>query len=512
MRGIADNTPRNVIPRWRTFNETIKLGELKPSTHPPSIPPPTPQPHDPLAQTKADWKKNQTIGHAADLVGAALFLERSHEAQDAIEFLQRHESQTSKWLKELIEQSSPNPDITPAPTPTPSISEIAAQRIQELRRRLHEEPKDPITQVDLAHAYVTLGHNGKASEHITVAQQLAPNNRFVLRSASRFWLHFNDKDQAHHILTQSDRTPHDPWLMAAEIAVGNSILKTPVFAQKAHSAILEQTFQESHISELASAIATTDWNNGAVRQAKRNLDQSLRKPTENSLAQAVWMSSQDDSLKPTIQPWSLPNAFEAQTRDFFLKKEWEKAAEQCKLWQKDQPFSRAPGIDGSFISAVALDNFQLAKQFAQIGLVANPNDFLLLNNLAVALINLNDFDAARKYLSQINLSKVNDANSEIANITKLATTGLLHYRIGNTKKGRQLYIDARSLAKKLPEQLSFLTARATAAHALEESPHYHNYHQLIDEAVQLLERQSDPACELLLTKLKKVKSSPTPPA
>ena len=508
MTGFTENYKRNVIPRWRTFDETAKLGELGPSTRQLPTPLPTPLPHDPLAQTKADWEKHQTTGHAADLVGAALFLERSHEVQDAIEFLLRNESQTSKWVKEIIEQSSPDPNITPTPTPTNSIREDAKQRVRKLRPRLRDEPKDPITQVDIAHAYATLGLNEKASEHMTIAQQLAPDNRFVLRSASCLWIKMEKIDRAYDSLIQSDGTRHDPWLMSAEIAVGNDMGTSPKFINRARNLIAEQKFSEFHCSELTSAVATIDWNNGAVRKAKKLFDQSLKKPTENSLAQAVWVSAQDDFINLNKDLWLLPNVFEAKARDFYLKKEWEQAVKQCKLWQRDQPFSSAPGIDGSFISIVALDDFHLAKQFAQTGLDANPDNSLLLNNLAVALINLKEFNAAKKCLSQINLSKVNDAYREIANIAKLATTGLLHYRTGNTTVGRQLYLDARSLAEKLPPQYSFLSARATAFHTIEEAPyHKPNHHQLIDEAIQLLRKQNDPTCDILLSKLNTLKNT-----
>ena len=316
-----------------------------------------------------------------------------------------------------------------------------------------------------------------------------------------------DRVQAHHILTDSDRTPHDPWLMAAEIAVANSIPQTPNYVQKARNAISEKLFQESHVSELAAAVATIDWRNGAVRKAKRLFNQSLCQPTENSIAQAVWVSSQDNLIDLNRSLWSRPNAYEAKARDFYLKREWKQATVQCELWQHDQPFSIGPALDGSFISIVALNDFHLAEQFALTGLAANHNEFSLLNNLAVALINLKNFDEAQRRLSQIILSKINSAYREIAQITKLATTGLLLYRTGKMKEGRQLYVDARSLAEKLPPQLSILSARATAAHALEESPQHPHYHQLIDEAIQLLSKHNDPACDVQLNKLNSVKNT-----
>ncbi len=502
MSGFTITKSRNVIPRWRTFDDTAALGELGPSSRKPSTPSSTPSQPDSLAQTRADWDKHQTIGHAADLVGAALFLDRSDEVQDAIDFLLRNESQTTKWVRELLDQSSLESNMRTASTPLDFIREDAEERVRKLRITLRDEPKDPITQVDLAHAYATLGLNDQASEHLVIAQQLAPDNRFVLRSASCFWLKTEDFDRAYDSLIQSDATRHDPWLMSAEIAIGNDVGKSPRYINRARRLITDQKFSAFHCSELTSAVATIDWNNGAVVKATRLFERSLEKPTENSLAQAVWVSAQDGSVSLDSDLWRIPRVYEAKARDSYWKKEWELAARHCELWQRDQPFSRGPGIDGSFISIVALNDFQRAKRFAETGRVANPDDYLLQNNLVVALINLNEFDEAQKLLSQISLSKVSEDRREVANVTKLATRGLLQYRLGNVQKGRQLYLDARTLARRLPSHLSYLEARATAFHAIEEVPYIKpNHYQLIDYAMQLLRNQADPASDILQSKL-----------
>ena len=451
MTGFTTNQNRYVIPRWRTLEETASTGELAPSTLHLPTPHPAPQHHDPIAKTKATWERCPTVFSASDFIGAAIFYNKPHEALDAIEFLNR-ESAITEPLRESIEFALPNYFNTPPPPPSPalSIKEKAEQRINELRSKLHIEPKRPFTQVDIALAHTILGHTEKAAQHITIAQQLAPNDRHVLRSASRFWLHIKDYDQAHDTLNQSERTPHDPWLMAAEIAIGNHIGITPVYAKKAHTLISDQSLQKSHISELASAVATIDWNHGKIHKAKKMLAQSLEYPTENSLAQAIWIFVQDKSLASNNLPWSLPNAYEAKAHDHYVKKNWKQAVEQCEKWQEDQPFSLGPGLDGSFISMVALNDFQRAKKFTETSLVANPNDPFLINNLTVALINLKEFNEAQKRVSQINPSSTHAAYRELVIVAKLATTGLLHYRTGNIEQGRQLYVDAPKPSGKTP--------------------------------------------------------------
>ena len=498
MTGIVENKPRDVIPRWRPFKETTALRELGSSL---PIQRQWPEHSNSLAQQKADWKKHQSIGHAADLVGSALVLRKSHEARDAAEFLLRNESKISHWVKKLAERALPNYNQDPNPSPPPvlTIKDKAIQQIRKLKPFLRDEPQNPISQIDLAYAYTNLGLNEKASKHIIIATQLAPNNRFVLRSACRFWLHIEQKDKAHDILVKSDRTKHDPWLLAAEIAVGNHIGVKPQLVKKAKKLLADKEFLQLHLSELASAVATIEYSHGHIPHAKKLFAQSLKEPTDNSLAQAVWMSSQENFIILTPNHWLLSHVFEAQARSFVLNKKWEQAVQHCKKWQQDQPFVSDAAIHGSFVAATILEDFQEANNIAQIGLVTNPQNVALLNNAAFALINLGKYDEAKQKLSQIPHSENDSIEYKVAQI---ATTGLLHYRKQNPQKGRQLYNQARSLAKNQSTLDPTLYARATAFHAIEEYPHRGpDYNQLYNEAIQLLKKYNDTACNILAKKL-----------
>ena len=502
MTGFISDKDRSVIPRWRTLEQTAKLGELSPASTPVHQPLPTP---NNLAQQRSDWEKYRTVGHALDFATTAIFVDKHQEAQDALVFLKQNKSNIPPWTMGLLEELVPDNSTPPSP-PLPNTSAIreeAQQRIDKLEPLVQAEPKDPIIQVDLAHAYATLGLNDNAAQCVTAAQQLAPDNRFVLRSASRFWLHINDKNQAHDILVKSEKTPHDPWLMSAEIAVGFQIKTEPVFAKKAHSIILDQAFPDFHVSELAASVATIDWQHGLINEAKKLFGKSLTKPTENSLAQVAWVASKDNSIHLNKDLLSLNNTYEAQARISCLNGDWRAAAYQCQLWQLDQPFSIDPAIEGSYIAAVALEDFQMAKQFTLTGLDANHNEPVLLNNLAVALINLDDLTEAQKRLSQINpLEYPDDAQRTVAQITKTATTGLLHYRKGETAKARQFYSDAIFLAEKQPAFGHHLTSLAKAFQALEEYRLQTPRHpQLRNEAIQLLEKYNSPNHNILRQKL-----------
>ena len=503
MTGFIKDQDRNVIPRWRTFDETQKQGELDSSlasnaSKMESI--------DFLAHKKADWEKHKTVGYAADLVGAALTLERSNEVLEAVEFLLRDEVKASSWAKELAERSLPaynhNKDSDSTPV---STKEYSKRQVRRLRSSLRVEPKDPISWVDLSHAYASLGLVNKATQSMTTALQLATDNRFVLRSASRLWIHLDEKDRAYDILSKSDRTRHDPWLMAAEIAVGKTMGKRSNLIKRGQNLLTGGKFLQSHISELASALATVEWSYGAIKKCKRLFKQSLEDPTENSIAQVAWVASRDNSITYNNSYLSRPNVYEARSIAYFLEGQWKQAVEQCKCWQRDQPFSSRPGILGSFIATVILEDFKEAKDVAQAGLTANPKDFLLLNNATVALINLCEFDEAKRMFSQIVLSEDGDIQDKVV---RMATDGLLQFRTGNVERGRQLYFDARSLAESRIGKDSRLSALATAFHALEEFSHKGpSYHKMIDDALQSLKRQNDKTCEVLAGKLTRLKNS-----
>ena len=69
-----------------------------------------------------------------------------------------------------------------------------------------------------------------------------------------------------------------------------------------------------HISELASALATVEFSENNLRQSKKLIKLSLKEPTENSIAQAIWLFP--DYVNSQERKESLidvPKAYEART-------------------------------------------------------------------------------------------------------------------------------------------------------------------------------------------------------
>ena len=149
-------------------------------------------------------------------------------------------------------------------------------QVRTFRDLLRTEPRDPITWVELSHAYALLGIKEQAERSMTIALQLAMNNRFIIRSASRLWIYLDDPERAHDLIIRADRTPHDPWLLAAEIAVGSAAKRKPRFVKIARRMLSESRFLNIHTSELASAVATLELNSSNIKRSKRLFDLSLR--------------------------------------------------------------------------------------------------------------------------------------------------------------------------------------------------------------------------------------------
>ena len=484
MAGFSSDVDRKVIPRWRSFADTLRLGETDSSVSPRKR---RAKATDFLAEKMAAWHSHGTKIYAADAVGAAISLARETEAIDAANFLLRDRSSGGGWRNELgarvlTEQAS----VDVAPVAETQEMKVRSQ-IRALRAILGMEPKDPISWVDLSRLYTILGLADKATRCMNVGLQLADESRFVIRSASRLWTHLGDPEKAHDVVARSGRVRHDPWLLAAEIATASDAGKSSMYAKIALRMINDSQMRVAHISELASALATLEMKSGSVRKARNLFLRSLESPTENSIAQAAWAHRENHGIRFDSNLLNRrSNTYEARYWDHYVRSEWRNVLGQCKLWQYDQPFSRTPGIQGSYIAAVVLQDYGVSQEFSSLGLLANPNDPTLLNNWAFARLNLGDTNAARDAISRIDESK---ATKEERTVIK-ATKGLLQFRVGRINEGRQLYGEAIEDARK--SRNGRLLGYAQAFYALEE-PRTIAKRRLMSEALASLREFDDPA-------------------
>ena len=442
MAGINSDSDRQILPRWRPFAVTASLAELasgRPSrefTYDSGF----------LDSRKYDWRVHRTVGHAADLVGTALTVGRETDAIDAASYLLNNVASVSPWLRTAAEsvlglhrmKGDASKHIQA------QGKDILRATVRLCRHALREEPRDPIMCVDLARAYISLGLREKATQYMDMAVAMAPDNRFVLRSSCRLSVHLGDSEKAHETICRSQRTRHDPWLIAAEIATSGALNRAPRLSKVARVMIANRDYPLGHLSELASGLATLELESGGIKKSRKLFDLSLAMPTENSVAQAAWASRRDSRIRVSKHHLARPDTFEARSWTYFLKDKWGRVVEECNNWSSDQPFSSRPNILGSYVAALALEDYSQCERFAEDALVVDPNDFILLNNLAFAHINMNKFSEAKRSIDK--MVRISTGQRERA--VRLATLGLFAFRTGRSEEGRQYYSDALEAAKR----------------------------------------------------------------
>jgi tetratricopeptide (TPR) repeat protein len=286
-----------------------------------------------------------------------------------------------------------------------------------------------------------------------IALELAPQNRFILRSASRFLLHQGDGERAHELLEMAENLRGDPWLLSAEIATAAAIRKTSRWIKFARKVLANGDYSPHHTSELASALSTLEVHAGNQKLGKKLLAQSLRNPSENSIAQAAWIERKA-GISVLGAGFGVDRSAEASTWYAFRNSRWLHSFEESKRWFADQPFSSRPAINGSYIASEILEDYELAIDFASTALLSSPNDVNLQNNLAFSLASSNRTDEAMKIIENINLSQLSKEQRLVVGATK----GLIMFRLGHPHAGVHLYKTSINLYNK-PDDMRVNAAR-----------------------------------------------------
>ena len=503
MPGFSTDVDRQVIPRWRTFDTTCRLGELDSVS---DVPKSRFGVHDSFESRKKDWESNRTDSYATDLVGSGISLGRAREAQDAARFLLSRKNRVSAWGVELaqralVKRSSLHTGVTPAPTNETTLH----TEVRRLRGLVRSIPNDAIAWAELSRCYACLGLGQQAARSMLIALKLGPNSRFILRSATRLWIFLDDPERAYELVFRADRTRFDPWLLAAEIAAGSVARKRPARIKQARRMITDTQIEPGHLSELASALATLELSTGSVKKSRIMFRKSLEDPTENSVAQAAWAARHHRAISFDEQYLQFPNTFEAASWSAYFNGKWRTSIEQCGRWQADQLFSTRPAVHGSFVAAVAVEDYATSEWFATNGLIANPHSFKLLNNLAFARIGSGDFVGAAEALSRVDRARIASRDRVVLQ----ATEGLLAFRKGNVLLGRKLYLGAREKAREIQDDDGRkLYALATTFHAIEEgSIDMGASSVIVDDALGAIKSVADPIGRLLEDRVASIKSN-----
>jgi tetratricopeptide (TPR) repeat protein len=288
--------------------------------------------------------------------------------------------------------------------------------------------------VDLARLYKIAGEHEKSMHCMVVATRLGPDNRFVIRAAARLFLHEREGLRALRLIRRAAGANSDPWLLAAEIATASAAGYPSLFAKVARSHSEDTSVSLFHRTELTSALATLDLENGKDRLARKLFRTSLKQPNENSLAQAEWANRQLGGLKVEEASLSTQRSFEARANLCAAQGSWIAAAEQGLKWFRDQPFAKRPAMFTSYVSSL-IGEYSVSEQLLRRSLQINPNDPDLINNLAFAIASDDRPEEAAPYLKKINLATMSGTSL----VTLLATHGLVLFRQHEDVEGRNLY-------------------------------------------------------------------------
>jgi tetratricopeptide (TPR) repeat protein len=449
---------RHVVPRWRTFRETLLSNELAGElpTKPITLDA-TPF----LLEKEQEWLVEKTLPFAVDLVSAASMFGTSDASRSAAEFILANSGKSSGVAIGLAQGLLGIPESAPLAADPVSQADIRAQ-LRVLKARRLSAPTNAFVWTDLARLYVLLGQKEQAKAALRIALQLAPNERFVVRSAVRCYLHSNDYDVALRLLRSCPRTPTDPWLVAAEVAVSTIVKKTPRFMRAAQGLLHNDNIQHFHKSELASAVASLELNEGSNKKAGKLFQLSLKSPTENAIAQYVWASKPNGFSEINPRLLIARDASEARTFAANNNAAWDEAVRNAREWSNAELYSARPRIVASGIAAYFLDDTDATDASLRDGLSTNPGHPGLVNSLAFSLTWKGQLTEAAEVFKTLNMDFVKPVEA----LCLSATAGLMLIRGGHVADGKRFYEKAIESATKLNNDYLQSLAELHLAHEL----------------------------------------------
>ncbi len=398
---------------------------------------------------ESEWINRKNLLTAIDFVGTALILNDldNKNVHIAAELILKNKKTLSKLAIEIAESylGIKNKSIEcQFDIPKKKDLSLFYNKISLLKSYVQKYPINPIPWVDLAYFYLILGQFNKAEHCIKIALSINSENRFILRSASRLYLHLGQPDLSLYILRNSDLIQRDPWLIASEVSIAEAFELKPKYIKCGKNLIRYGNNSSKNMAELLGTLATLEFTNGAIKKSKNLLKDALIDPNENTLAQANWLSSKIGAFLD-LKQYTVPCLYEANSWSHYLNGEFKKSLENAKKWQYFQPFSSRASIFSSYIASVCTQNDNEAINLIKIALVSTPNDPLLLNNYAFSLANLNKAKEAKSIIDTINL----DYLSPQKKATILATKGLISFRLKKIDEGRNLYKKAIDIFKRI---------------------------------------------------------------
>lgn len=310
--------------------------------------------------------------------------------------------------------------------------------IRNLRALLRTEPSNAMALLDFAQLQASIGRNGVAERALRTALGAAPNNRVVLRSLARFYVHAGEHEQAHLVVRRHDRTPHDPWLMASEIALADLAGTPSAFLAKGRRVLVEAgKTPASNLSELAGCLAMAELSAGNMKKARDLQRLALLNPTDNVVAQAVDREHQFGiSLTAPNVARVITSSAEAQLLQSWFNLVPDAVEQHALAWHGEEPFSSRP-IQMLTALYAYQDQAEKALRWLLAGLRSDGEDRGLLINLAFVQARSGWTDQAR-----LTMLKARRLHGVTVEPYMCATEGLIAYQQRRFGEGDQHYAKA----------------------------------------------------------------------
>lgn len=390
------------------------------------------------------FNDERNLGTASEALAEALLADNGDEARRCAAYIRQNAASAPASLLRLAN------DATPGQLPLPT----GAVDVARWRSLLKLSPRNAVVWADMARHFSAEGDKRQALRCMQTALQLAPDHRWMLRTASRFLVHQQDYAAAHKLLANHPRTKNDPWLMAAELACAHVAGKVPKSWKAGNDALRYDRFSPAHVSELATAIGMMELESGNRKQARKLVQRGLIVPTENTLAQVLWAKEAkhlgDGIVGLNTLVSEHGDAFEASYKIKLRQGDFQGASAACQQWMEDEPFAARPKMEGTFVASL-LDDYDLIQRIARKALqtdgkLSNEMEMnVMFAGLSSGRIDLKNPDTTSRTVAR--LKAAIEVGGSLA-VHATANLALLSYRSGNPGTGRELYRVAIDLARR----------------------------------------------------------------
>lgn len=440
MEDNAVTVSRRLLPRWRTLART-------PANELPASRMPTKEKAErtsvPMRSALGRWKETPSLINASEVIDAALVTGQYSLATPAALAVLKDGNGVdglNDAARQVLGEISDRPVADLNAADERDVEKIA-KKIGSLKWRLNAAPRDALAALEIARLQSLIGQTSSAERYIERAVKSAPNDRYVLRSAARFWAHRSKRgdeqvNRALEVIWASDVVRVDPWVQAAEVSVANICGKTPRWGVRTGKDIYNSEPNLVQYSELASGLATLELHSGgALKKVRKFTKISLRAPTENSVAQAMWSGREIGVNFDVSRFLTLPNANEARARAAYEVDDYQTSATECWNWLEDESFSARAALMGAFVNSSLLGRYDKSLAFAEQGLRANPSVPALMNSKIFSLVYLGKVEKAAEYLPQLEAFEHQGRMRAFVD----AARGLIAFRRGDFMGGRAFY-------------------------------------------------------------------------